>query len=268
MIRRTVVTFVATTGLLLSLSALGATAHAGPAPVIGTGDRTCVLTKHANCRHVVHKWRVEHHGNLTGIKLTRAKIHGADLRGAILDGANLRGAVLRHAHLHEASFVNAKMGPAPRRSGSKVAPRDQPPVCTYGCEGIDLGFTISNGANFTGADLTNAMLNGSQNYTSNFTKAILVGAELDGADFQAANLTNANLTRVSGEGLTLMQANLTNANLTSADLEHARLNGADLTGANLTGADLWSADLTGAILTGVTWSQTTCPDGTVTNTGC
>lgn len=258
----------ALTAVILGAVVLQAPAHAGPAPVIGTGDRTCVLAKHANCRGVIHKWEVEHHGNLTGIKLARARLHGADLRGAILDGANLRGAVLRHAHLHEASFVNADMRPAAKRNTTRWTPRDLPPVCTYGCEGIDLGFTINNGANFTGADLTNAMLNGSQNYTSNFTNAILVGADLDGADFQAANLTNANLTRVSGEGLTLMQANLTNANLTSADLEHARLNGADLTGANLTGADLWSADLTGAILTGVTWSQTTCPDGTVTNTGC
>ena len=34
-------------------------------------------------------------------------------------------------------------------------------------------------------------------------------------------------------------------------------------GANLTGADLDSANLTG-----VTWSNTTCPDKSVTSTGC
>jgi hypothetical protein len=28
------------------------------------------------------------------------------------------------------------------------------------------------------------------------------------------------------------------------------------------------ANLTDATLTGTTWHQTTCPDGTVTNTGC
>ena len=39
-------------------------------------------------------------------------------------------------------------------------------------------------------------------------------------------------------------------------------------GANLTDVNLTGADLTGAYLTGVTWSNTTCPDGTVTNTGC
>lgn len=36
---------------------------------------------------------------------------------------------------------------------------------------------------------------------------------------------------------------------------------------NLTGANLGGANLGGANLTGVTWSNTTCPDGTVTTTG-
>ena len=44
--------------------------------------------------------------------------------------------------------------------------------------------------------------------------------------------------------------------------------GAILTDAVLTNADLTGANLTGAILTDVTWSNTTCPDGTLTNTGC
>ncbi|MGY9080230.1 MAG: pentapeptide repeat-containing protein [Candidatus Nanopelagicales bacterium] len=35
----------------------------------------------------------------------------------------------------------------------------------------------------------------------------------------------------------------------------------------LTGANLRGANLTGANLTAVKWSNTTCPDGTVTDTG-
>jgi uncharacterized protein YjbI with pentapeptide repeats len=46
------------------------------------------------------------------------------------------------------------------------------------------------------------------------------------------------------------------------------LRGANLSGANLTDAYMYQVNLTDANLTGMTWSNTTCPDGTVTNTGC
>ena len=47
----------------------------------------------------------------------------------------------------------------------------------------------------------------------------------------------------------------------------ATLTGANLSGADLTGTNLRGANLTGANLTAVKWSNTTCPDGTVTDTG-
>ena len=55
------------------------------------------------------------------------------------------------------------------------------------------------------------------------------------------------------QGANLYRANLTNANLTNANLFRANLGG---------------ANLTGAILSGAKWANTTCPNGTVTNTGC
>ena len=58
------------------------------------------------------------------------------------------------------------------------------------------------------------------------------------------------------------------ADLKGANLKGANLAGADLTGADLTGANLFNAILAGAVLTGVTWSNTTCPDGSITNTTC
>jgi len=46
----------------------------------------------------------------------------------------------------------------------------------------------------------------------------------------------------------------------------ADLRNADLTNAVLIGADLTNADLMGANLTNVTWSNTTCPDGSNSDT--
>jgi hypothetical protein len=85
---------------------------------------------------------------------------------------------------------------------------------------------------FTGADLSGA----------NWQGAVFPGGDLSNTDLQGANLQAVALPETDLAG-----ANLQQANLKDADLSHANLNHADLTGANLTG---------------VTWSNTTCPDGT------
>jgi hypothetical protein len=92
-------------------------------------------------------------------------------------------------------------------------------------------------------------------------------ANLQSCDLTNLNLSNVNLTAADLSGTDLLQANLTavsliDANLTGADLVQADLTGADLTGADLTGADLTGANLTDTVLSRVTWSNTTCPDGT------
>jgi hypothetical protein len=88
--------------------------------------------------------------------------------------------------------------------------------------------------------------------------AALAGCNLHGLDLSNAILAGADLS--SG-------TDLSNANLNKADLSGANLSFANLSGANLNEVDLTGANLTGAITTGanfnkVTWSNTTCPDGT------
>lgn len=90
--------------------------------------------------------------------------------------------------------------------------------------------------------------------------ANLSGCYLPDADLTGAAATNANLLGTDLERATLSGANLTQANLASAVLRNA-----NLTNANLASATLRGADLTGATLIGVTWSKTTCPDGTTSD---
>jgi Pentapeptide repeats (8 copies)/Collagen triple helix repeat (20 copies) len=113
----------------------------------------------------------------------------------------------------------------------------------------------------------------SQNYVAD---ADLSNCNLGGFDLSGANLTFVNLSGANLSGANLSGANLSNsamsgANLSGSFLQGASLRGADLTGTNLmytdlTGADFSNADLTGADLSFavliVTWSNTTCPDGT------
>ena len=72
-----------------------------------------------------------------------------------------------------------------------------------------------------------------------------------GTSLAGCNLSYGNFHRTD-----LTYADLSFTNVSSADLSYA-----NLSGVNLTGADLTGADLTGANLTGVIWSNTTCPDG-------
>jgi len=101
--------------------------------------------------------------------------------------------------------------------------------------------------------------------------ADLSGCSLAEVELATANLTGANLTGAYLFGTVLTYANLTDANLTNAEMTYANLTYANLTYANLTGAwlggtVLTGANLTGATLTDVVWGNTTCPDGTESDT--
>jgi len=192
--------------------------------------RTCTLARGAKCVGAQLRGRVKYHGNLRGANLRRADLRFADLRGANLQGADFRSANLKYADLRGANLKGAKFQYAPPVHGKKAERGNKytTPPCVPNCVGADLTYAYLSGANFTDAYLSYAYL-------------------------IHANLTNANLT---------------NAYLTGANLSYARLWGASLTYANLTNANLFRADLGGAGLDGVTWESTTCPDGTVTSTGC
>jgi hypothetical protein len=103
-----------------------------------------------------------------------------------------------------------------------------------------------SGPDLQGTNLNKAML----------ANGYLVGATMQGANANRTDLAGAMLDNASLEGANLNRADLAGALLNGASLDGANLNGADLSGANLTGASL-----AGANLQGVTWSTTTCPDG-------
>ena len=134
--------------------------------------------------------------------------------------------------------------------------------------------TILNYANLNGTNLSGATLPGAELNYAYLSKAVLnqatlpdahlVGAELIGADLTGADLTNTLITIARMRGAVLTRADLTNANLSQSNLNDADLSNSNLTDAVIARADLTGANLTGANLTGVTWSYTTCPDGSET----
>lgn len=122
--------------------------------------------------------------------------------------------------------------------------------------------TLSGGAyNLSNLNLSGAYLVNADLTDANMTSAKLYGANLSGARLSGATMTSANFST----------ANLTGADLSGTNLSSANFKGANLTKANLTGANLTMTNFKGATgmdsatLSGVTWSNTLCPDNTLSN---
>jgi uncharacterized protein YjbI with pentapeptide repeats len=171
--------------------------------------------------------------NFKGARLAKSNLYGADFTDANLRGTDMSGTRLDRATLIRADFSGANL------SGASVL---RPTVYT------DLSENIADAPRFAGANLT----------------GIRVMANMSGADFHGADLTDANFTPRevrAGQGtLSTLAKNLlkscdfTKAIMRGATFEHAvmtfsRFNGADLKGANLADTDLSRADFTGADLT-------------------
>jgi hypothetical protein len=120
-------------------------------------------------------------------------------------------------------------------------------------------------ADLSGADIGRARASGVQLHSATLTNLQADDAVLVKADLTSALAQNASLQGASLAGAILVNADLTGAQLNGATLRGAWIDGADLTNADLTDTDLTDLDAGKAILANVTWGNTTCPDGTLSN---
>jgi uncharacterized protein YjbI with pentapeptide repeats len=146
--------------------------------------------------------------NLQGAHLARADLRGACLRGANLIGADLTGADLREGIL------------AATESDGNIVPLHE-----------DWPLSESGGADFSGANLTEARLSGAVAIGTNFVDATMRGCKIVRARLEESNFSGANL-----EGADLSQCDLTSVNMRGAILVNAALNIASLRQANIVNA--------------------------------
>ena len=155
---------------------------------------------------------------------------------------------------------------------------------TYGVNGKKRTCTLTRGAKCVGAKLRGKVRHHGDLRNANLRRADLRFADLRGANLQGADLRSANLKFADLHGANLKgakfqysapvhgkKAKRSNLNLTCPpDCPPANLQGANLTGAYLGGSPFGpaGANLTGAYVADVVWSDTACPNGTVTSTGC
>ena len=246
---------LATTAIALALPAAALSQQ--PA-TIGHGQKTCLLKPGADCSGVVHRWTVEHHGNLRGINLRKADIRGVDFRGADLRKADLRGSTFRHADLRGANLTGARFGP-PTTSRRRANGYGSLPACAPACSGADLENADMRFTKIVGVDFSYA----------NLSSASMDGVQAGRANFSYADLTRAGATQGRATGYAASKSsNFESANFQGATLKFVNFQQQDLSYANMTDANLTGATLSQAVVIGTIWSNTTCPTGKVDVSGC
>ena len=193
-----------------------------------------------NCEHSLSLGAVDLSGaKLSGAKLNRSDLSGADLREANISRVDLSGADLREADLREANISGADLSGA-KLSRSKLSEAN---LSRSNLSGADL-----READLSGADLSEAKLSRANLREAKLSKVDLSGADLSEAKLSRANLREAKLSRSNLNRINLREADLSGADLSRSNLNGANLNGTNLSGANLNGADLSKTNLNGSIL--------------------
>jgi hypothetical protein len=164
-----------------------------------------------------------------------ARFPGADLALCDLTGANLTGANLAYDNLGGTNLTNAILSNV-NLEGTSLLDTILTGVQSGGVTGSPV-FGLPSGWKFEAGASVSGYLIGP-------------GASLAGVDFTGIDLGTG------GDDVTI-----TGANFTNTKLHFATLSGLDLTNTNFDGASTF-----GTSAVGVTYSNTTCPDGTNTNT--
>lgn len=177
-----------------------------------------------------------------GAILERADLYGADFTAANLSGADLTKArldraVLIRANLSGANLTDATILRPTIYSNDQVPLADAPKFAGANMTRVSVQAEMS-GADFRGADLTNADFSPLEARPGQGTLTTQPSNILRSCDFSGARMTNANMTR----------AFLTFSRFTGADLHGVKFNGADLSKVDFAGADVTGADFTGADL--------------------
>lgn len=208
----------------------------------------------------------------TGVGQASCASYAAGARGADLTGADLS---------------NARIGPGGGMGTNGVTTSFQLADLT----GANLSGINGLGGMFECADLDGANLSGARLQGARFNSASMRGADLSGGTFApedliflriptmflGADLTDATMTGAGFQAPSGLGHNdgggpvspfFQGANLTGVDMSNLMLDNAVLIRANLTGVTFAGASLVNASWEGAVFAGTTCPDGSVTDTGC
>lgn len=197
------------------------------------------------------------HVDLREAALHGARLMGAAMAGSNLEQANLQRASLHGANLCEirarlADFTSAVLTEVDL-SGADLADAR--------LQSVDLSRSKLIVANLDQADLTRAtlveanmedsVLRKARLHKTSLRNSILDGADLSGADLTDADLSGVSLRRANLSHVSFLRTNLSGANLKEANLSFARfvessLEEADISDCFIYGVSAWGLSLRGA----------------------
>lgn len=122
-------------------------------------------------------------------------------------------------------------------------------------------YRLFDGANFTNAYMSSVSIGFASFLNTNFSNARLDDMSMENSNFAGSNFSNVNITDTTF----ITNSDFSNTNFTSATFSGQNtimIQNANFTNANFTNAVLLGVDFTSTTRTGITWSNTTCPDGT------
>lgn len=125
--------------------------------------------------------------NLTALSAKGAVFYGLDMEGVQLQGAHLEGADLRACNLRSADLRGARL------MGAKLSGSD--------LRGATLGPLLIGGERVLPCDMTRVVAKGADFSSADLRQAILVFADLSRSNFTGANLRQADLTAAHRTGV-------------------------------------------------------------------
>lgn len=144
-----------------------------------------------------------------------------------------------------------------------------PKIITGGLDSIGdrlAGFDFSDGIVSYASFLNTTDLTGTSFAGSLFKNVQFFDMVADGMDLSNTETSELTIGGSSMIGLDAAGADLSDRfKVNTSDLTNANFSNADLSTAEFRNSDLTDADFTGATTTGITWVNTTCPDGTNSN---
>jgi len=173
-----------------------------------------------------------------GKDLTGTILASTDLSGVQFTNTNVAGADFTNSNLTNATFVGA--------TGTNTAAGLIDPT--------DVGAHRRFNASLAGSDFVGRL----HDFGANSSVKQMI---FTGLDFSYTNFNNATLYGADFTG-----ANLAHSTLVSADATGAKFGHADMSYVDFTNAYLVNSSLTTSVLTGVTWNNTTCPTGALSDT--
>ncbi|HYX12670.1 MAG TPA: pentapeptide repeat-containing protein [Candidatus Acidoferrum sp.] len=193
-----------------------------------------------------------------------ADLHRCDLSGAVIIGLDLHAVDLAQSNLQDVNAGCDPDQPSTNLGAARLSKADARRALLCDANLID--------ADLRGADLAGASLEDAALRSANASSITLDGATAAFAQFQDVRLVGASLRGFYANSATFDGADLRRADATDAFFGGVTFIDADLGSTKLGGVDFSRADLTRANLrraTGldtVIWSNTTCPDGTNSDT--